>query len=236
MKTYFTHQTTAAMLIAVTAVSTLGFAATARSAKVAPPPGIVEIPRDVLIFPANISTGSGDATPAAQQTATQKQAQEIVTNAFREYLAKSNIGVAIYTKRLPSVQRAVAEGLKAEDAAAGPGDDDRKALRFAQVVGAAEYITLDVTNYKYDAASRTASFNVNVLRKSVDDDGASLATVGKPASGVAPSDVATPRQEGSALARAAAQVAEETFQDLYPQVASLNAANQAKMNAKGKKK
>jgi hypothetical protein len=44
-------------------------------------------------------------------------------------------------------------------------------------------------------------------------------------------DVAVPRQDGSALARAAAQVAEETFQDLYPQVASLKAAKEAKAAA-----
>ena len=238
MKKYFQYQTTAAALAAVTAVSCLTLAATAVSAIAAPPPatGSVEIPRDVLIFPANISTGSGDSAAAAQLTPTQKQAQDIVTNAFREYLSRAEIGVVVYNKRLPSVQRAVSEGLKAEDAAAGPGDDDRKALRFAQVVGAAEYVTLDVTNYKYDPATRTASFNVNVFRNSVEDDGAPLATIAKPASAAAPADVAVPRQEGSALARAAAQVAEETFQDLYPQVASLKAAKEAEAAKKGKKK
>jgi hypothetical protein len=225
------HQTMAAALVAATTVSCLALAATSASAQQAPAPGMVVIPRDVLIFPATISGGSGDSATAAGQTSSQKQAQDIVTNAFREYLSRAEIGVVVYNKRLPSVQRAVAEGLKAEDAAAGPGDDDRKALRFAQVVGAAEYITLDVTNYKYDPATRTASFNVNVFRNSVEDNGAPLATIAKPASGTAPADVAVPRQEGSAVARAAAQVAEETFQDLYPQVASLKAAKEAKANS-----
>jgi hypothetical protein len=133
------------------------------------------------------------------------------------------------------VQRAVSEGLKAEDAATGPGDDERKALRFAEVVGAAEYITLDITNYKYDPATRNASFNVNVFRNSVEENGAPLATIAKPAAGSAPADVAVPRQEGSAVARAAAQVAEETFQDLYPQVASLKAAKEAKAKSGTKK-
>ena len=230
------HQTTRASLIAAGMVSCLAFATTAVFAAPAPPMamGTVELPRDVLIFPANISGGSGDGAAAAQQTKAQKQAQDIVTNAFREYLSRAEIGVVVYNKRLPSVQRAVAEGLKAEDAAAGPGDDDRKALRFAQVVGAAEYITLDVTNYKYDTATRTASFNVNVFRNSVEDDGAPIATIAKPAAGSAPADVALPRQEGSALARAASQVAEETFQDLYPKVAALKAAKEAKANSKKK--
>src|SRR4051812_9806498 len=107
MKTNLTHKTTAAMLIAATAVTTLGLAVVGGSAKAAPPPGMVEIPRDVLIFPANISTGSGDTTPAAQQTNAQKQAQEIVTNAFREHLSRADIGVLVYSRRLPSVQRAV---------------------------------------------------------------------------------------------------------------------------------
>lgn len=231
MKKYFRHQTTASARIAAATVSCLTFAAAA-FASPAPPPmaGTVILPRDVLIFPANVSSGAGD-TATAPLTPTQKQAQDIVTNAFREYLSRAEIGVVVYSRRLPSVQRAVAEGLKAEDAATGPGDDDRKALKFAQVVGAAEYITLDVTNYKYDAATRTASFNVNVFRNSVEDNGAPLATIAKPASGVAPADVAVPRQEGSALARAAAQVAEETFQDLYPQVASLKAAKEAKASS-----
>ncbi|MES2460483.1 MAG: hypothetical protein V4671_07855 [Armatimonadota bacterium] len=227
-------QTTVAALAAASAVSVLTLATATVSAAQTPGPGTVIIPRDVLIFPATINGGTGAAAAGAQQSTTQKQAQDIVTNAFREYLSRSEIGVVVYNKRLPSVQRAVAEGLKAEDAAAGPGDDERKALRFAQVVGAAEYITLDVTNYKYDAATRTASFNVNVFRNSVEDNGAPLATIAKPASGTSPADVSVPRQEGSALARAAAQVAEETFQDLYPQVASLNAAKAAKENEKKK--
>jgi hypothetical protein len=37
------------------------------------------------------------------------------------------------------------------------------------------------------------------------------------------------------VARAAAQVAEETFQDLYPQVASLKAAKEAKAKSGTKK-
>ncbi|MBC8102271.1 MAG: hypothetical protein H7Z41_06765 [Cytophagales bacterium] len=229
----------AGTLSAAAAVSCLTLATAAVSAKQASPPGkmTVIIPRDVLVFPATINTGAaavaGDTTTTAPQlTVAQKQAQDIVTNAFREHLSRADIGVVVYNKRLPSVQRAVSEGLKAEDAAAGPGDDTRKALRFAQIVGAAEYLTIDVTNYKYDSASRTASFNVNVFRNSVEDEGAPLATVAKPATGAAPADVAVPRQEGSALARASAQVAEETFQDLYPQVAQLQAAKTTKNEKK----
>ncbi len=239
MKKYLMPHITVVTLIAATAVSCLtlaGTPASAQSQNASPnSTGMVIIPRDVLIFPANISGGSGDASATAQQTPTQKQVQDIVTDAFREYLSRADIGVVVYNRRLPSVQRAVAEGLKAEDAATGPGDDVRKALRFAEVVGAAEYITLDVTNYKYDPATRSATFNVNVFRNSVEDNGAPLATIAKPASGIAPADVAPPRQEGSAVARAAAQVAEETFQDLYPQVASLKAAKEAQA-ASGKKK
>ena len=237
MNKHLTRGLVAGTVCASAVASCMTFAAVVASA--APPAQTmtVEIPRDVLIFPAMVSTGSGATTTDGAATAdavspTQKQAQDIVTSAFREHLSRAGIGVIVYNKRLPSVQRAVAEGLKAEDAASGPGDDARKAQRFAEVVGAAEFITLDVTNYKYDTATRTATFNVNVFRNSVEANGSPVATVAKPATGSAPADVALPRQEGSAVARASAQVAEETFQDLYPQVASLMAGKQAKDKAK----
>jgi len=185
----------------------------------------IEVPRDVLIFPATVDSAGGEA--AANSPAS--RALPMVTEAFRNYLSHSGIGVVVYSKRLPSIERAVAEGqVKAEEAAAGPGDDPRNALRFAQTVGAQEYLTVEVQNYKYDANTRTATFNVSVYRNSSEDNGAPLSTVAKPAVGTAPADMMPNRQEASAVTHAADQVAEECFQDLYPKIAQLREAERMK--------
>lgn len=203
------------------------------------PKMIITIPRDVLVFPADVTSGGGGdtSTTASPLTPSQKTTQDEVTNAFRDSLSRAGLGVVVYSKRLPSIQRAVAEGtIKAEQAAAGPGDDPRNALAFASAVGAAEFVTLDVSNYHYDPNTRTVTFNVSVQRNSAENNGAPIATVAKPAQGTAPADVPAARQEEEAIRYAADAVAEQSFQDLYPQVAQLQAAQQMKANQTKKKK
>ena len=228
-----------AAMVAAASVG-LSMSAVVRMALAAPPEKslpkmTVELPRDVLIFPASVSAGSGDA--AGQMSPSAKQAQELVTNAFRNKLGQAGIGVVVYNKRLPSIQRSVAEGsIKAEQAAAGPGDDPRASLQLATLAGAAEYLTIDVQNYKYDANTRTATFNVSVERNSAETGGAALATVAKPAVGTAPADVSMAHQEGSAVAHASEQLADEVFQDLYPQIAQMQEAKMMKSAPASKKK
>jgi hypothetical protein len=180
----------------------------------------------VVLFPATVGPSDGGGAggdAAAAATPSARQVQEAVTDALRKYLSRSGVSVTVYDKRLPSIQRAVNEGgaggLRAEDAAAGPGDDPRKAQRLADIVGAAEYITATIDNYKYDPATRTASFNLSVFRNTT-SDAAPLGTAAAPAQGVAPADVAPPRQEGSAAARAAETAAEQAIQGLFPRAAT----------------
>jgi len=227
----------ATLAVAATTATLLvsgGLVRPAAAEQAALPKVTIEVPRDVLIFPATVDSGGGDAATANSPVA---RALPMVTEAFRNYLSRNGIGVVVYSKRLPSIERAVAEGqVKAEEAAAGPGDDPRNALRFAQTVGAQEYLTVEVQNYKYDANTRTATFNVSVYRNSSEDNGAPLSTVAKPAVGTAPAEMMPNRQEASAVSHAADQVAEECFQDLYPKIAQLREAERMKAVKDTKKK
>jgi hypothetical protein len=193
----------------------------------------VIVPTNVLEFPATVTSGNGgdDTSGGSALTPEMRQVQDIVTDAFRDYMHRAGIGIVTYNRLLPSVQRGVAEGtIKADDAVAGPGDDPRNALRFALLNGASEYVTIDVTNYKYDVNSRTVNFNVSVQRCTTEAEGMPLGTVAKPAVGTAQADIPPYRQEDVAVENAASAVAEETFQDLYPQVAELMAGREARAN------
>jgi hypothetical protein len=170
------------------------------------------IPTNVLIFPADIAGAKLDGDDPAARAA--RDAQEIITDAVRSKMSRAGVGLYVYSRRLPSVQRAVSEGLKAEEAV-GPGDDDQRALRLAQLVGASEFVVLSVENYKYDPATRTATFSLSGFRRSA-EDGTPLGTVSESATGVAPEDVAAPRQQGSAVARAADVVADQVVTGLFP--------------------
>lgn len=174
-------------------------------------------PGAVLLFPAATSGGTGEvAAPAAGAPApADQQAGQMVTEALRKYLSRNGVSVILYDRRLPSVERAVAEGSLKLDDVAGPGDDPRKAQRLADLVGAPEYVTAIIEDYRYDAATRTASLNLTLSRNTA-TDGSSLGTAASPGTGVAPEDVARPRQEGSAAARAAEAAAEQTVDRLFP--------------------
>lgn len=167
------------------------------------------------------AAGSGTAGAANRDELNPRDQmlQEVVTDALRRQLSQSGIGVVVYNRRLPSVQRAVSEGLKPDEADQGPGDDPRKAQRFAEMLGATEYLMVNLEDYKYDAATRTATFNLSVMRNNIGDT-APLATAAQRGQGIAPTDVAGPRQEGSAAARAAQVAAEQVVEDLFPRLAS----------------
>jgi hypothetical protein len=179
---------------------------------------VAPLPANVLLFPAVII---GDNNAVATATPTTKLTQEIVTDAVRKYLTKGGVGVVVYSNRLPSVQRAVSEGqgIKADDAAKGPGDDTRLAQKLADVTGATEYITVTVDSYAYDTKTRRATFNLSLERKAA--DGSSISTAAEKATGDAPADVAGPRQQESAVARAAEVVAQQGVLDVYPQTAAI---------------
>lgn len=188
------------------------------------------LPKDVLLFPAVVTGANGSVAPMTPQV---KLVQEIVTEAVQQYLKKGGVGAVVYSNRLASVQRAVSsgEGLKPEDAAKGPGDDPRLAQRFADILGATEYILVSVDDYAYDAKTRRATFNLSLIRALA--DGTQLGTFAEKAVGDAPTDVSPSRQEGSAVARAAQVAGEKGVIGIYPQTA---AAIQPPPMAKPKKK
>jgi hypothetical protein len=189
-----------------------------------------KLPNDVLLFPAVVTGANGELAPMTPEV---QQTQEIVTEAVRTYLAKAGIVPVVYTKRLPSIQRAVDEGLgvKPEDATKGPGDDPRLAKRFAEIVGATEYIVISVDSYAYDPQTRRATYNLTLIRSGA--DGTSLGTSAEKAVGESPADVSASRQEGSAVARAAEAAAEKSILNVYPQAAVI--MNPPKMVVEKKK-
>ena len=179
--------------------------------------GMQPLPNSVLLFPPSVG---GDETAAADLTPAQREVQEIVSEALLRYLGKGGVGVVAYNKRLPSIQRARNEGtIKNDLADNGPGDSASNALRLADLVGANEYISISVDNYKFDPKTRTATYTINAFRNA--SDGTPLGTSAQNAVGVAPEDVSPRFQQGSAAARAADTVAEQTVEALYPQSSAL---------------
>lgn len=152
----------------------------------------------------------------------ERQTQEIVTEALRNQLRARGVNVVVYDKRLPSIQRAVAENTLNINDAAGPGNDERTARRLAEIAGASEFVTATIDDYNFDTATRTATFNLSVFRIST-ADGSTLGTSAAPGKGVAPADVATSRQHGSATSRAAAAAADQAVQNLFPRVTVVEA-------------
>jgi hypothetical protein len=168
-----------------------------------------QIPNNVLLFSPVVDGDRKEST---------KLVEDEITGAIRDRLAKLGIAAVVYSRRLPSVQRALNEGdrvLTDKDLDAGPGDDPRKAQRFAEVVGSTEYLTVFVDGYSYDAGSRTAKFNLSLTRYNTHTS-QPLGTFAKGQQGVAPADVAKARQEGSALARAAEVGAQQAVEGLFP--------------------
>ncbi|MBC7808275.1 MAG: hypothetical protein H7145_19250 [Akkermansiaceae bacterium] len=188
----------------------LPLAATAQNTKTTSP--VAAPPSNIVMFPPMLEGANPDGKGEVNKSA--RNAQTLITDALKSRLTMAGVGAFVYSRRLPTVQRAVAESLIKAENAANPTDDERVAQRVAEVMGADEYVIVDVPDYKYDAATRTATFTVSLIRKAV--DGTQLGTVAEKAIGVAPEDVAANRQEGSAVARAAETVAEQTVNALFP--------------------
>ena len=175
------------------------------------------LPGSVLLFPATINGANG---APVEMTAQVKDAQEIITDAVRRQLSKGGVGVVTYSGKSPSITRAIQEtGLKQDEALKGPYDDPRISKALAQVMNATEYVTISVDNYVFDSKSRRATFNMSVFRNAA--DGTGLATFSQKAIGEAPADVALPLVEGSAVARGADLVADQTVRSLYPDTAMM---------------
>lgn len=197
------------VLVAAAAFA-LPTAATAQSNKTVSP--VTAPPSNIVMFPPMLEGANPDGKGEVNKAA--RNAQTLITDALKNRLTMSGVGAFVYSRRLPTVQRAVAESLIKAENAANPTDDERIAQRVAELMGADEYVIVDVPDYKYDSATRTATFTVSLIRKAV--DGTQLGTVAEKAIGVAPEDVAANRQEGSAVARAAETVAEQTVNALFP--------------------
>ncbi len=191
----------------------LPLAATAQKNMSATSP-VTQLPSNIVMFPPMLEGANANGKATVNKSAL--NAQMIITDALKNRLTKAGVGAFVYSKRLPTVQRAVAENLLKAENAADPtgGDDPRVSQNVAELMGADEYVIVDVPDYKYDATTRTATFTVSLIRKSV--DGTQLGTVAEKAVGVAPEDVAANRQEGSAVARAAETVSEQTISALFP--------------------
>jgi hypothetical protein len=181
------------------------------------------LPSSVLLFPAVIPGDEGAAAPAAAGAAqsagptantARPVAEGIITDAVRRFLNRGGVGVVVYNRRLAAMERAVAEGLRPEEALRGPGDDPRKARQFAEILGANEYLTVLIDDYKYDPASRTATFNLSVARNAA--DGTSLGATAQKAVGTAPADIPASRREAYAVSSAADVVAQQTVESIYP--------------------
>ena len=171
------------------------------------------LPGSVLLFPPTVNGANGAPVAVTPQIT---EAQEIVTDSLRRFLSKGGVGVVVYSGRSPSVVRALQEtqGLKPEEAVRGPFDDPRIAKKLAEIMNATEYVTASIDNYVFDAKSRRVTYNLSVFRNGA--DGTALASFAQKAVGEAPADVALPLVEGSAVARAADLVADQTVRSIYP--------------------
>lgn len=186
------------------------------------------MPRAVLLFPAVMGGDEGgDGSGAAGGTKassgnSMRPLQDAVTDALRKYLVRSGVSVTVYNKRLPSIQRAVAEtALPKMQADEGLRDstDNARAQKLADLVGATSYIIPTIDDYKYDAATRTATFNLSASHIATGGKG-SLGVAAEPGKAEAPADVANALQEGSASARAAEAAAERVVVGLFPRPAA----------------
>jgi hypothetical protein len=180
-------------------------------ALVAPSASAQTAPKDILLFPASVTTA--DDVKATGKAAT--DVQEIMTDATRGYLRRTlGAGVVVYTKRLPSVQRALAEGGRADDLT-DPGDNPGKTQKLAEMTGATEYLVLSVTDYKYDAATHKASFAVTAYRNRTLGN-VPISTAAKTVSGVSATGAPANMLEESAIARAADSAVEQVIRTVYP--------------------
>ena len=121
----------------------------------------------VVVFPAVVD-GAGDSA---------KSVSTSVVEALRSRLKGIGASVVVYSGKLPSMLRAREEQMFSKDVIDnGPADDRDAAKKMSVNIGATEFVQVFVDSYKYDAGSRTASFNLTVNRY-LPSTGSSVRTV-----------------------------------------------------------
>lgn len=172
----------------------------------------------VVVFPAVVD-GAGDSA---------KSVSASVVEALRARLKGIGASVVVYSGKLPSMLRAQQEQMFSKDVIEnGPADDRDAAKKMATNIGATEFVQVFVDSYKYDAGSRTATFNLNVNRY-LSSTGAPVGTVNFKQQGIAAANIATKLQESEAVSRAMTVGAEQSIGGLYPASTIMETAKPAK--------
>jgi hypothetical protein len=176
----------------------------------------------VVVFPAVVD-GAGDSA---------KSVSAAVVEALRSRLKGIGASVVVYSGKLPSMLRAREEQMFSKEVVDnGPADDRDAAKKMAVNIGATEFVQVFVDSYKFDAGSRTASFNLNVNRY-LSSTGAPVGTVNFKQQGIAAAGTATKLQEAEAVSRAMTVGAEQSVGGLYPASTIVENAKPVKTNKK----
>jgi hypothetical protein len=176
----------------------------------------------VVVFPAVVD-GAGDSA---------KSVSAAVVEALRSRLKGIGASVVVYSGKLPSMLRAREEQMFSKEVVDnGPADDRDAAKKMSVNLGATEFVQVFVDSYKFDAGSRTASFNLNVNRY-LSSTGAPVGTVNFKQQGIAAAGTATKLQEAEAVSRAMTVGAEQSVGGLYPASTIVENAKPAKTNKK----
>ena len=176
----------------------------------------------VVVFPAVVD-GAGDSA---------KSVSAAVVEALRSRLKGIGASVVVYSGKLPSMLRAREEQMFSKEVVDnGPADDRDAAKKMSVNIGATEFVQVFVDSYKFDAGSRTASFNLNVNRY-LSSTGAPVGTVNFKQQGIAAAGTATKLQEAEAVSSAMTVGAEQSVGGLYPASTIIENAKPAKTNKK----
>ncbi|MEY4915222.1 MAG: hypothetical protein RJA02_1491 [Armatimonadota bacterium] len=176
----------------------------------------------VVVFPAVVD-GAGDSA---------KSVSAAVVEALRSRLKGIGASVVVYSGKLPSMLRAREEQMFSKEVVDnGPADDRDAAKKMSVNIGATEFVQVFVDSYKFDAGSRTASFNLNVNRY-LSSTGAPVGTVNFKQQGIAAAGTATKLQEAEAVSRAMTVGAEQSVGGLYPASTIVENAKPVKTNKK----
>ena len=176
----------------------------------------------VVVFPAVVD-GAGDSA---------KSVSAAVVEALRSRLKGIGASVVVYSGKLPSMLRAREEQMVSKEVVDnGPADDRDAAKKMSVNIGATEFVQVFVDSYKFDAGSRTASFNLNVNRY-LASTGAPVGTVNFKQQGIAAAGTASKLQEAEAVSRAMTVGAEQSIGGLYPASTIVENAKPVKSNKK----
>ena len=176
----------------------------------------------VVVFPAVVD-GAGDSA---------KSVSAAVVEALRSRLKGIGAFVVVYSGKLPSMLRAREEQMFSKEVVDnGPADDRDAAKKMSVNIGATEFVQVFVDSYKFDAGSRTASFNLNVNRY-LASTGAPVGTVNFKQQGIAAAGTASKLQEAEAVSRAMTVGAEQSIGGLYPASTIVENAKPVKSNKK----